>query len=141
MWYYSIGWEPGNIYAVDPASLPVEIFFDKTTGDAYLVSQYVSTAADMSGNIMDFYFYGTFPYGGSENFVDIENSKLAKLEMTNSDNTKAKVTGMVFTTVQAGVQLSFQYTKVIYYMTDGANGVAISMSHPSMPFTMTKISE
>lgn len=141
MWYYSVGWEPNNVYAIDPAILPVEIFYDKTTGNAYLVSQYVTTAIDGYGSEMDFYFYGTFPYGGSYSFVDMENSRIAELTMTDSSNTEAKVTGMVFNTSQAGVQLSFEYTQVIYYMTNGSNGTAISMGHPKFPFTMKKISE
>lgn len=141
MWYYSIGWEPNNVYAIDPATLPVEIFFDKKTGNAYLVSQYVTTAYDAYGSYMDFYFYGAFPYGGSSTFVDVENSKLAEITMTNSSNTEAKVTGMTFNTTQAGVQMSFQYSQVIYFMTDGVNGTTISLEHPMFPFTMKKITE
>ena len=141
MWYYSIGWEPNNVYSIDPASLPVEIFYDKISGNAYLVSQYVSTAVDLSGNIMDFYFYGTFSYSGSSTFVAAENNKIAELTMTNDSNTKAKATGLVFNTTQAGVPLSFNYEQVIYYMTDGVTGTAISMDHPNFPFIMTKVVE
>lgn len=141
MWYYSIGWEPNNIYAFDPAFLPVEIFFDKITGNAYLVSQYVTSAVDEIGNQRDFYFYGTFQFGDSSTFVDIDNMKVAEIKMTNAANTEARVTGLTFNTTQAGSQLSFQFSEVIYYMTDGVNGTAISMSHPDFPFTMKKVLE
>ena len=141
MWFTSIGWEPGNVYALDPASLPVEIFFDKLTGNAYLVSQYVTTAIDSFGTKADFYFFGSFKYGGSNTFVDLENSRIAEIEMINAANTKARVSGLTFDTTQAGVQMSFRYTQVFYYMTDGTTGTAISMAHPNFPFTMTKISE
>ena len=141
MWYYTIGWEPNNVYGIDPAVLPVEVFYDKITGKAYLVSKYVSSAYDSAGTVMDFYFYGTFPYGGSNTFLDIENSKLAVLEMTNDSCTEAKATGLEFTIAQAGAQLSFQYSKVIYYMRTSGQGTAISMGHPNFPFTMTKLSE
>ena len=141
MWLYSIGWEPNNVYSIDPASLPVEIFYDKITGNAYLVSQYVSTAVDMTGAMMDFYFYGTFPYGGASTFVAADNTKIAEIVMTDDTNTEAIASGLVFTTNQAGVSLSFKYEEVIYYMTDGVNGTAISLDHPNFPFVMTKVTE
>ena len=142
MWYYSIGWEPNNVYGVDPADLPVELFFDKTTGKVYLVSQYVATAVDLSGEVMDFYMYGVFPYGGASTYLDTLNNKLAEFSMTSSDNKTATVQGMTFSTTQAGALLTFKYTEVIYYMyMPGSTGVAISLSHPDFPFTMKKISE
>lgn len=142
MWYYSVGWEPNNIYGIDPASLPVELFFDKTTGKVYLVSQYVSSAVDMAGAVMDFYMYGVFPYGGASTFLDTMNTKIAEFTMTDNSNTEAKVTGMTFTTTQAGSLLSFQYKEAIYYMyTQGSTGSAISVSHPDFPYTMKKITE
>ena len=141
MWYYTIGWEPNNVYGIDPAILPVEVFYDKVTGKAYLVSQYVNSAYDAAGAVMDFYFYGTFAYAGANTFLDAENNKLAVLEMTNDSCTEAKATGLEFTIAQAGAQLTFQYSKVIYYMRTLGQGTAISMGHPSFPFTMTKLAE
>lgn len=142
MWYYSIGWESNNIYGIDPAVLAVELFFDKNTGKAYLVSQYVNSAVDASGAIMDFYMYGVFPYGGASTYLDNLNTKIAEFEMQGSDNTKATVTGITFTTTQAGALLTFKYTEAIYYMYSyGGTGTSISLSHPDFPFTMTKISE
>lgn len=143
LWFYSVGWEPNNIYMLDPATLPVEIFFDKLTGKAYLVSQYVSSAMDeATGSVMDFYFYGSFPYGGSNTFIAAENNKIAEIEMTNAANTEARMTGLTFTTTQAGTMYSFKYTEVIYFMATGDNtGTAISMTHPDFPFTMKKVLE
>lgn len=143
LWFYSVGWEPNNIYMIDPATLPVEIFFDKLTGKAYLVSQYVSSAVDSAtGSLMDFYFYGSFPYGGSNTFIASLNNKIAEIEMTNAANTEARMTALTFNTTQAGTQLSFKYTEVIYFMATGDNrGTAISMSHPDFPFTMKKVLE
>jgi hypothetical protein len=141
MWYYTVGWEPNNVYGIDPAILPVEVFYDKVTGKAYLVSQYVNSAYDAAGAVMDFYFYGTFAYAGANTFLDAENNKLAVLEMTNDSCTEAKATGLEFTIAQAGAQLTFQYSKVIYYMRTLGQGTAISMGHPSFPFTMTKLAE
>ena len=142
MWYYSVGWEPNNIYGVDPVDLPVELFFDKTNGKAYLVSQYVTTAIDMAGAAMDFYIYGVFPYNGGNTFIDSVNSRIAEFTMTGNDNKTATVTGMSFTTEQAGAQLSFQYKEAIYYMYSyGGTGTAISLAHPDFPFTLKKISE
>ena len=142
MWYYSIGWEPNNVYGVDPANLPVELFFDKTNGKAYLVSQYVTSAVDVGGVTADFYMYGVFPYGGASTFLDTVNTRIAEFSMTDAASTEASVTGMTFTTMQAGTQLTFKYTEAIYYMyMDGSEGAAISLSHPDFPYTMKKITE
>ena len=142
MWITSIGWEPSNVYGYDPADLPVEIFFDKNTGKAYLVSQHVGTAVDNTGLTLDFYFYGSFAYGDGNTFIASENQRLAELTI-NEDGTEAVMNGLEFTTMQAGTQLSFQYKEVIYYLVyrGQQQGSAISLSHPDFPFTMTKISE
>lgn len=141
MWYTSIGWEPNNLYGYDPVNLPVEIFYDKKTGKAYLVSQHVATAVDDTGLYLHFYFYGSFPYGDGNTYIPVENQRLAELTI-NEDGTEAKVTGLEFSISQAGTTLSFRFKELIYLLRyEGQdNGSPISLEHPDLPFTMKKIS-
>ena len=139
MWYYMAGWESANIFGFDtydPALMP-ELFFDKETGNMFFISQYVNTM--VSGNeSVDFYFTGTFTYGNTYVLGDeVLNLRMAESSFVNSIYSEAMINALQF--VNSG--MSFPIESICYMYYNGSQPSAISMAVPTLPLTMTRVTE
>ncbi len=139
MWYYLSGWESDNVYqfdTTDPQLMP-ELYFDKETGQMCFISQYMNTLVDNSG-AYDFYFSGTFTYGntyvlGSE----VLNYRMADADFLDSTYKNAKVEARNFETQG----MSFPIEQICIMYSYGGKLGAISPAPPTLPLTLTKVSE
>lgn len=140
MWYYMGGWESTNIYqfdTYDPALMP-ELFFDKESGKLCFISQYLNTMVTDTDSI-DFYFSGTFIYGntyvlGSE----VLNYRMAETIFLDTVNyNSARIEGCNFTTQG----MSFPIESICYIYYNGSQLSSISLAAPTLPLTITKVSE
>ena len=139
MWYYMGGWESTNIYqfdTYDPSLMP-ELFFDKESGKMLFISQYVNTMVSGS-ETMDFYFTGTFTYGNTYVLGDeVLNLRMAESSFVNSSYSEAMITALDF--INSG--MSFPIESICYMYYNGSQPGAISMAVPTLPLTMTKVTE
>ena len=140
MWYYMGGWESTNIYqfdTYDPALMP-ELFFDKESGKLCFISQYLNTMVTDTDSI-DFYFSGTFIYGntyvlGSE----VLNYRMAETIFLDTVNyNSARIEGCNFNTQG----MSFPIESICYIYYNGSQLSSISLAAPTLPLTITKVSE
>ena len=139
MWYYMAGWESANIFGFDtydPALMP-ELFIDKETGNMFFISQYVNTM--VSGNeSVDFYFTGTFTYGNTYVLGDeVLNLRMAESSFVNSIYSEAMINALQF--VNSG--MTFPIESICYMYYNGSQPSAISMAVPTLPLTMTRVTE
>lgn len=139
MWYYMGGWESTNIYQYDTSdpSLMPELYFDKSTGKLYFISQYINTL-DTGGETLDFYFTGTFTYGNTYVLGDeVLNLRMAESLFLNSDYTEAMINGLTF----ENSGMSFPIESICYMYYYGSQPNAISLDVPVLPLTLTKVTE
>ena len=139
MWYLMGGWESTNIYqfdTYDPNLMP-EVFFDKESGNIAFVSQWVNTMYTDT-DVTDFYFSGTFTYGNS--YVlgsDVLNYRMAEAKLRTGSEDSAVIEGCTFVT--QGVEFPIESICYIYYI--GSSLGSISLSTPTLPLTMTRVTE
>lgn len=134
MWLSSIGWEPEYIVE-DVTNMPVKLYYSKSTGDVYLVSQEVASGSDGS----TIYYYGTFPYSTYQTVLDFENVRVAKANFTNLASTEALIDGLGMYLTGVG-DIEFNYS-LFYIRYNSTTAQAISKSIPSYPWTMKKIDD
>ena len=134
MWLSSIGWEPEYIVE-DVTNMPVKLYYSKSTGDVYLVSQEVASGRDGS----TIYYYGTFPYNTYQTVLDFENVRVAKANFTNLASTEAVIDGLGMYLTGVG-DIEFNYS-LFYIRYNSTTAQAISKSIPSYPWTMKKIDD
>lgn len=134
MWLSSIGWEPEYIVE-DVTNMPVKLYYSKSTGDVYLVSQEVASGTDGS----TIYYYGTFPYSTYQTVLDFENVRVAKANFTNLASTEAVIDGLGMYLTGVG-DIEFNYS-LFYIRYNSTTAQAISKSIPSYPWTMKKIDD
>lgn len=134
MWLSSIGWEPEYIVE-DVTNIPVKLYYSKSTGDVYLVSQEVASGSDGS----TIYYYGTFPYSTYQTVLDFENVRVAKANFTNLASTEAVIDGLGMYLTGVG-DIEFNYS-LFYIRYNSTTAQAISKSIPSYPWTMKKIDD
>ena len=134
MWLSSIGWEPEYIVE-DVTNMPVKLYYSKSTGDVYLVSQEVASGSDGS----TIYYYGTFPYSTYQTVLDFENVRVAKANFTNRASTEAVIDGLGMYLTGVG-DIEFNYS-LFYIRYNSTTAQAISKSIPSYPWTMKKIDD
>lgn len=132
MWLSSIGWEPEYIVQ-NVTNMPLKLYFSKSTGDIYFVSQEVATGTD--GSVI--YYYGTFPYGTYQTVLDFDNVRVAKANFTNLASTEAIIDGLGMYLPGEG-DITFNYS-LFYIRHNSTSAQAISKSIPSYPWTMKKI--
>ena len=113
------GWESTSCYGYFedlPATLPVLLYFEKSTGSVYVVSEELADLPDLAG-IYYFYLYGCIEidYEGSMTVmpVDIPNLKVAKFTLNAAGN-RAQATPEVFEFDMNGVHYSAKYTYFSY---------------------------
>lgn len=136
MWLYSFNWEPERIYMseIHPLNMRVMLYYSKSTGDVYLVSQEIGSFDDGS----TLYYYGTFPYGTYQTVLDYENVRLAKANFTNLASTEAVINGLGMYLTGVG-DIEFDYS--MFYLRGDGTAYALGKSIPSFPWTMKKISD
>ena len=134
LWYYLAGWEGDNLYFdTYDQTLMIETFFNKSNGKMEFISQYVNTMMTDYETI-DFYFSGTFYYGGNY-VVDAMNYKMAETSFTTSDYTEARVDGLTFT----GSGLTVPIQEICYFYYSGSQPSSISLDIPNLPLTFKKV--
>ena len=132
MWFTSVGWEPEYI-VTDVTNMPLKLYFSKSTGDVYVVSQEVASGNDGS----TVYYYGTFPYGTYQTVLDYEDVRVAKARFTNGASSEAMIEGLGMNLVGVG---DITFTNSIFYIRyNSTTAQAVSRSVPSYPWTMKKI--
>ena len=135
MWLTSKGWEPEALDAATIVNMPLKLYFCKSTGDIYFISQQVDVAVD--GEIL--YYYGTFPYGTYQTVLDTENIRLAKASFTNLESSKALIEGQSVNLQGVG---EVTFTNAVYYIrydSTTASGASPAQAVPSYPWTMEKV--
>lgn len=134
LWYYLAGWEGDNLYFdTYDQTLMIETFFNKSNGKMEFISQYVNTMMTDYETI-DFYFSGTFYYGGNY-VVDAMNYKMAETSFMTSDYTEARVDGLTFT----GSGLTVPIQEICYFYYSGSQPSSISLDIPNLPLTFKKV--
>ena len=134
MWLSSVGWEPECI-VTDVTNMPLKLYFSKSTGELYVVSQEVATGSD--GSLI--YYYGTFQYGTYQTVLDYENVRVAKASFTNLASTEAVINGLGMYLTGVG-DITFNYS-LFYIRHDSTTAQAVSMAIPEYPWTMKKVEE
>lgn len=127
LYYRMYGWEADtatDYFAALPTERPILLYFEKTSGDAYVVSEEIADFEDPTlAEFYDFFVYGCveIDYGGvmTEVPVDIPNLKVARFSLVN-DN-RAKVTPEIFSFDLGGVRyetpflyFNYSYISVLY---------------------------
>lgn len=134
MWLLSVGWEPECV-SLDVTNMPLKLYFSKSTGDLYFISQEVATADD--GSVV--YYYGTFPYSTYQTVLDVENTRLAKVSFTDLASTEAVIDGLEMTLSGVG---TIRFTYGLFYVEySSTSSQAASFSVPSYPWIMKKIDD
>lgn len=132
MWFTSVGWEPEYV-VTDVTNMPLKLYFSKSTGDVYIVSQEVASGNDGS----TVYYYGTFPYGTYQTVLDFEDVRVAKARFTNVASSEAMIEGLGMNLAGVG---EITFTNSIFYIRyNSTTAQAVSGSVPSYPWTMKKI--
>ena len=132
MWFTSVGWEPEYIVA-DVTNMPLKLYFSKSTGEIYFVSQEVATGND--GSVV--YYYGTFPYGQYQTVLDYDNVRVANARFTNVASSEAVINGLGMNLAGVG-EITFTYG-LFYIRYSATTAQAVSASIPDFPWTMKKI--
>lgn len=139
MWYYMAGWESSNVFGFDtydPALMP-ELYFDKETGKMLFISQYVNSMVSGSETV-DFYFTGTFTYGNTYVLGDqVLNLRMAESTFVNSTYSEAAISSLTFQ--NSGMEFPIESICYMYY--NGSQLGSISLAPPTLPLTMTKVTE
>lgn len=101
LYYRMKGWEATTAaqYFVNtmniPNQLPIPLYFEKSTGDVYIISEALKEVSDFNlAEMYDFYFYGCVDMDGMIIPVDIPNIKIARLEF--EDATHATLVPEIF---------------------------------------------
>lgn len=131
MWYLSMGWEPEAI-TEQVYNMGLKLYFDKSSGKIYFISQEVASSDDGS----HIYYYGTFPYGTYQTVLDIQNIRVAEAKMTDLNGKNAKITAL--STNLSGVG-DVTFTNSIFYISYSTSSTAASGHVPSYPWTMKKL--
>ena len=132
MWFTSYGWEPERIYAQEDVLL-LDLYYDKFTGKAYLISQEVALGDDGSSRIC---YYGAFPYGTSNMLVDYENLRIAEFVVIGDKEAQIRPLGA---TLDGVGEITFSYG--LFYINYATSSTAASFSIPSFPWDMKKLAE
>lgn len=132
MWFTSYGWEPERIYAQEDVLL-LDLYYDKFTGKAYLISQEVALGDDGKSRIC---YYGAFPYGTSNMLVDYENLRIAEFVVIDDKEAKIRPLGA---TLDGVGEITFSYG--LFYINYATSSTAASFSIPSFPWDMKKLAE
>lgn len=123
LYYRMYGWEgpsANSYFATVPTELPLLLYFEKSSGDAYVVSEELKDLADPTlADFYDFYLYGCveIDYNGipTEVPVDVSNIRVARFSLVN--DRRAAVTPEVFSFDLNGVHydapfLYFNYSYI-----------------------------
>lgn len=113
--YYNLyGWEGDVVagyYTSVPTNLPISLYFEKSTGKAYIVSGFVGE----SDNDALFYLYGNAFINDQIMPIDIENLKVASFSYKNGEPYLSPEKYSVYDA--AGNQLTGQYMSFSYCYT------------------------
>lgn len=127
LYYRMYGWESTSAtdyFKTLPQERPVLLYFEKTTGDAYVVSEELKDLPDPTlAEFYDFFLYGCveIDYGGemTELPIDVSNVRIARMSLTN-DN-RAVFTPEIFSFDLYGVHyeapflyFNYSYTSALY---------------------------
>lgn len=127
LYYRMYGWEADtatDYFADLPSHRPILLYFEKSSGDAYVVSEEIADLEDPTlAEFYDFFVYGCVEidyYGEmTEVPVDIPNIKIARFSLVNDD--RAKVAPEIFSFDLNGVHyeapflyFNYSYISLLY---------------------------
>ena len=112
------GWESSTAfesYKIVPEQLPIKLYFDKTTGYAYVVSEKLpDLPGEAQADMYDFFLYGVIDHDGKNVNVDVPNMRLARLQMTGTDNAVAYKEQFKYDTGVEVIETTYIYFNYIY---------------------------
>lgn len=119
MYYRMYGWE--SLTALDyfaniPDDLPILLYFDKVTGDAYVISEALPDFSDNAAlaDFYDFYLFGAISYNGTTTVVDIPNLRLARLTLVDDNHANAYPENFIYDNGSEVIETPFLYFCYIY---------------------------
>ena len=133
MWCLSYGWEPEAVVET-VLDKPLKLYFSKSTGELYFISQEVGSYDD--GSIL--YYYGSFPYNASSMLLNYENIRIAKADFTNLASTEAMIEGLDIKLSELPEPVTFSYG-LFYLRFSDSSARGVSFEIPPFPWTMKKI--
>lgn len=118
MYYRLYGWE--SLTATDyfeslPELLPILLYFDKATGDAYVISEQLPDMEEKAlADFYDFYLFGAINYGGNMVTVDIPNLRLARMTLVDDNHANVYPENFIFDDGSEVYETPFLYFCYIY---------------------------
>ena len=136
MWLESTGWEAESFIFPVVNSLPVKLYYSKSNGKLYIVSQEIGEISS-DNETATVCYYGVFPWGTYKSVMDVDNIRLAEIDFTDSSNERAEVSAL--STVLEGVgEVTFRYS-LFYIYTSSTTASPASASIPEYPWTMRRV--
>lgn len=133
MWCMSYGWEPGAVVET-VVDKPIKLYFSKSTGELYFISQEVGSYDD--GSVL--YYYGSFPYNATPILLNYENIRIAKADFTNLASTEAMIEGLDIKLSELPEPVTFSYG-LFYLRFSDSSARAVSLDIPKFPWIMKKL--
>ena len=100
LYYRMSGWESSSAseyFVTVPSELPILLYFEKSTGDVYVISEAMKDLADVAmADLYDFYLYGCVMADDTVIVVDIPNMRLARFSILNQYEAEVKAETMSF---------------------------------------------
>lgn len=135
------GWESltaMDYFASVPEELPILLYFDKITGDVYVVSEELPDFSDNAAlaDFYDFFLYGSVDYNGTVTVIDIPNLRLARMSLVDDDHANVYAENFIYDNGSDVIETPFLYFCYIY--TEGITGytyyspVTVDMKVPSI---------
>ena len=100
LYYRMYGWESittEDYFEAVPEILPIQLFFEKSTGDVYVISEeHPDLDTQALAEFYNFYLFGVINYNGSLMNVDIPNLRLARFHLVDSNHATATPEKFIF---------------------------------------------
>lgn len=118
LYYKMYGWESltaQDYFAPLPETRPLTLYFEKTTGYAYVISEQLPDYDELAlAQFYNFYLFGSIDYNDSVMCIDVPNLKLARFSFVNSDYASATPEKFRFESGTEVLEAPFVYFNYIY---------------------------
>lgn len=115
-----------------PQELPILLYFEKSTGDVYVVSEELPDLADAAlAELYNFFLYGCveIDYGGVPTVVpvDVPNVRIARISLVDDNHAEAKPETFIFDLNDVHYEVPFIYFNYSYMFGTYVNLVPVTM--------------
>lgn len=113
------GWENNTAsegFHTIPQVCPILLYFDKVTGDVYVISEELPDFSDNAAlaDFYDFFLYGTVEYNGRPTLIDIPNLRLARLSLVDDNHANAYAENFIYDNGSEIIETPFLYFGYVY---------------------------